>query len=438
MSKRAERVTKLEALLTRVRVNAAARRAELAAAGVVIAHVAESEDASDLESALERARALDARRARAAPVQTQLAHDDFAAILPPSSERDDWTSLLEVALSEPPPSPNDEAVIAASPVTEDALRAAGAVDERDELPGDLELAGPATTELETAIRAALHRARAPDLFATELIERRTPAPPAESKPAAPDSPEPSVEPTPTPSTSQIELAPQSSPAPDSRRASRRRPASRRIPSRPDWKRPRASDVVTPTPPSVTAAPSESPRAASGARSVLTLALAAMGFLFGFGVVLLRCGGPAPQRSNPSSAPTEASNENAPSPKSSLALQPASNATPARSTPKTPPSSSTSITSAASSSGEPAAPTIDNPHAQGLLWVDAHEPAEVYVNGGLVGPTSSYLKVTCGMKNVRLARVGVPPAGHSFPAWLTPGESVVIPCGGVNRVRLDPP
>jgi hypothetical protein len=73
----------------------------------------------------------------------------------------------------------------------------------------------------------------------------------------------------------------------------------------------------------------------------------------------------------------------------------------------------------------------------MLWVDADPASAIYVQGVSAGDSGKWLEVACGMKNVRLARPGLPPPGHSFPMWLGVGQTVLIPCGGSHRVALRP-
>lgn len=85
----------------------------------------------------------------------------------------------------------------------------------------------------------------------------------------------------------------------------------------------------------------------------------------------------------------------------------------------------------------APPPIARPKEIGRLWVDVDEPADVYVQGLKVGVSGTYVDVPCGLKNVRVARSTPPPPGHSFPLWLGEAKSVLVPCGGENRVKLRP-
>ncbi len=89
-----------------------------------------------------------------------------------------------------------------------------------------------------------------------------------------------------------------------------------------------------------------------------------------------------------------------------------------------------------SASAPPPPVIARPKEMGLLWVDTRAEVDVYVQGFPVGKSRRYLEVQCGLKNVRVARPDPPPAGHSFPLWLGRAETVLVPCGGLNRIRMD--
>ena len=92
---------------------------------------------------------------------------------------------------------------------------------------------------------------------------------------------------------------------------------------------------------------------------------------------------------------------------------------------------------ATSSATPLAtpPAIRYPASNGLLWVQAPSPGRVFVQGIDAGPTGAFLEVSCGLRNVRVAKASPPPPGQSFPDWLGDAESVVIPCGSAHRVEL---
>lgn len=92
-------------------------------------------------------------------------------------------------------------------------------------------------------------------------------------------------------------------------------------------------------------------------------------------------------------------------------------------------------SAPLATSEPPMPVITRPKDMGLLWVETPTPVSIYVQGLPVGENGRYLEVPCGLKNVRLARRDLPPPGHSFPMWLGKAESVLVPCGAANRVKM---
>ncbi len=76
-----------------------------------------------------------------------------------------------------------------------------------------------------------------------------------------------------------------------------------------------------------------------------------------------------------------------------------------------------------------------PVDRGLIWVDAQVVREVYVTGDAAGQTGKWLRVPCGLRNVRTAQPGPPPAGSSFPLWTSEGHSVLIPCRSYTRVTM---
>jgi len=68
--------------------------------------------------------------------------------------------------------------------------------------------------------------------------------------------------------------------------------------------------------------------------------------------------------------------------------------------------------------------------QGYLTVRSSAAAEVYVKGVSIGPTNQRNVSHCRQKYVRL---GVPPG----PRWLSPGQTVSIPCRGETTVTIEP-
>ncbi len=73
--------------------------------------------------------------------------------------------------------------------------------------------------------------------------------------------------------------------------------------------------------------------------------------------------------------------------------------------------------------------------RGFLWVEAPSPREVYVNGVHAGSSDTWLKVFCGLRNVRTAQPGTPPAGASFPIWTSGAHPVLVPCQSFTRVTM---
>lgn len=73
--------------------------------------------------------------------------------------------------------------------------------------------------------------------------------------------------------------------------------------------------------------------------------------------------------------------------------------------------------------------------RGLLWVESTSPREIFVNGNQAGASGKWLNVPCGLRNVRSAKQGPPPAGASFPMWTSDGHSVLVPCRSYTRVTM---
>jgi hypothetical protein len=83
---------------------------------------------------------------------------------------------------------------------------------------------------------------------------------------------------------------------------------------------------------------------------------------------------------------------------------------------------------------PSPPPLRSPSDHGWIRVEMREPVDVYLQGVLAGPSGRWIEVACGMKNARMARPGNPPPGHSFPMWLGEARTIRVPCGGDVRVR----
>jgi hypothetical protein len=61
-------------------------------------------------------------------------------------------------------------------------------------------------------------------------------------------------------------------------------------------------------------------------------------------------------------------------------------------------------------------------------------AQVFVNGLLAGPANQPVKAVCGRRFVRLGTVM---EGGHFPAWVAPGQTVIIPCQAAVTVEIKP-
>jgi hypothetical protein len=252
---------------------------------------------------------------------------------------------------------------------------------RDRAPPSLRDERPPDSELERAIREAAYPVATPDPrllwegAAQDLKERRQTAPP------------PKIEPPPMPAP------------PASAPRSRRPPASR--PSAP---------------------PSSHERRRSGRKTGSRGRAAAALFLVGaLGAAVYaatdRSGDEAEPRSP--SAPTSTA--------------------PAAPTPRAAPSSVPSVrfTGPSPVEREVLPPPLRQPHDHGQLWIDSPVEVDVYLQGLRIGRDGVWLEVPCGQRNVRLARPGAAPPGHTFPLWLGEGMPVSIPCGRTIRVRWKP-
>ena len=83
---------------------------------------------------------------------------------------------------------------------------------------------------------------------------------------------------------------------------------------------------------------------------------------------------------------------------------------------------------------PGAPATDELKAdEGYLRVDGDPSLAVYLNGNLAGQATEWIRTTCGIRHLRLARRDPPQPGASFPKWLDAGNSLVIPCRGATVV-----
>jgi len=81
-----------------------------------------------------------------------------------------------------------------------------------------------------------------------------------------------------------------------------------------------------------------------------------------------------------------------------------------------------------------APPAMPPAGFGFVTVLYPGPGTVYVSGKKFGPTNERLQVTCG-KNwfIRVASTTEGP----YPEWLSPGESVLVPCQEAVTVQQAP-
>jgi serine/threonine-protein kinase len=112
-------------------------------------------------------------------------------------------------------------------------------------------------------------------------------------------------------------------------------------------------------------------------------------------------------------------------------EPAPTPTPATTNANEPPAVS------AAPSAEPAADDISESLKQrGLGYLTVHSSAAhatVYVNLKPRGKPDEKLTVQCGN---RFVSIGVP-NGTAEPAWLAPGKTMVVPCGGSLEMTMDP-
>jgi serine/threonine protein kinase len=111
--------------------------------------------------------------------------------------------------------------------------------------------------------------------------------------------------------------------------------------------------------------------------------------------------------------------------------PASSAV-ASTAPTTQPAAAASGTPAASQAEDPVVP-VDLPPGFGFLTVDFPTPGNVYISGKKLGPTGQRLQVQCGRWFVRVANQG----DGRFPEWVSPGETVVVPCQDATRIEMKP-
>ncbi len=377
-----------------------------------------------------------------------------------------WSSLMERELRDPsPPSTPPPPVVAASlssprrpsippvaappvfesaPLQYQATPPPAPVSARPPAVAD----APPESELQRAIREAaagppvLERAALWTEAASDLRGRRSNPPPAPLTPPPRPLP-PASPPPPAPATTAAEAV--EAPPPSARS---RRGASRSKGGRPDA--PASAPLPTPTPARVSTTPApaataplivhesldgdeEQPRlrrarrAGAGRRGATFTAIAAVviaGASLTWAIVERTSadGGSASARpvATPSPTPPVVTVAVVAAPRSITAFQPA-----------LPPSASSSPAAMASA---PPPPPLRNPAQNGLLRIDFAEDAELYLYGVRAGTTNRWLEIACGTTNVRLARAGAPPPGHSFPVWLGESRTLLVRCGEVHAVR----
>ena len=452
--RRSDRLARLHELLARVQRNTAERRREIAIIsaqrGVEVELTAGEQPSTPPPASVMRAYLEPIPPPPASPADLG-SPDDWSSLLTrelsdpnPFGESMEETSFPSLVPPDPPPPSDSEALLRASlPVAEPPMEAAP------------------ESQFEHAIRIATEqRPEPPDPRALwleaagELRERRTTLPP-EDDPVAEVEPEPpAVTPTPASTT----------PIPSSRRS------WRPVATEPhgDTPTPIATFETTHAPRAADSGPgrigkrdSVAPAPLSRRRRALRPSPAPL--VMGeppverptpyWAVVLLGCGvgllftlayiafravdqrgavaQAVPNATLSATSTAAASSPRAPVPPVGVPVEIANSATAtATGSPvDAPAESSPSVAS------DPPLPVIKRPKDMGLLWVDAPSPVTVYVQGLPAGANGLYLEVPCGLKNVRLARRDLPPPGHSFPMWLGKAESVLVPCGAANRVKM---
>lgn len=131
---------------------------------------------------------------------------------------------------------------------------------------------------------------------------------------------------------------------------------------------------------------------------------------------------------PRSAAPVASDEARPSPSASAPAEPEASPEAASSAP--PPTSAEP--SAPSGPAVIPAPDFDLeklPGDRAALLVRSSSQARVFVHGKDYGETNHYLLTTCGIRFVRL--------GRGFNEFIEPGRSIVVKCGRLTEVSIEP-
>jgi hypothetical protein len=76
-----------------------------------------------------------------------------------------------------------------------------------------------------------------------------------------------------------------------------------------------------------------------------------------------------------------------------------------------------------------------PPDRGYVIVTTSGPARVYFNGILAGDANRPLEVSCGWRNMRLAKAAMPGPGQSFPIWQGEGRPVLIACQSTTTLDM---
>jgi hypothetical protein len=206
-----------------------------------------------------------------------------------------------------------------------------------------------------------------------------------------------------------------------------------------------AEVLVPT-----GTPSEKPARRSSAL-LIVIALVALGVgVFGGLLYLQRSKAkPAPEAPTaaaPVTTPQAPADElpNVPPPPPSTATTASDEAQPspaptASAAPEAPTEAASAVAPAASVPPAPAAPPVAVPPPdfdleklpgdRAALLVRSSAQAHVFVHGRDYGETNRYLLTTCGIRFVRI--------GRGFNDFLEPGRSIVVKCGRLTEVTIEP-